>query len=68
MSSKRFGISLRPAAISNSKSSSQEIPKCLAPGESVRHQMIDFHRDQADIIRKIFARADLLNLVDQLPA
>ena len=30
--------------------------------------MINFHRDQADIIRKVFCRGELLYFVDQLLA
>jgi hypothetical protein len=30
--------------------------------------MINCHRDQTDIIRKVFCRCELLNLVDQLLA
>ena len=30
--------------------------------------MINFHRDQADIIRKVFGRGKLLNFTDQLLA
>ena len=36
--------------------------------DSIVHQMINFNRDQADIIRKVFCRCELLNLVDQLLA
>jgi len=30
--------------------------------------MINFYRDQADIIRKVFRRCELLDLIDQLLA
>ena len=35
---------------------------------SILHQMVNFHRDQADIICKVFCRCELLNLVNQLLA
>jgi hypothetical protein len=32
--------------------------------DSTVHQMVNFNRDQADIIRKVFCPCDLLNLGD----